>query len=390
MTRTICIPIKRIPAGSILTGRIPTRRIPTNLTGAFLVLSIVLAAGCASTPAITDRRGMVVPGSIAELEPVEIGGMEQWVLIRGVDRSNPVLLWLHGGPGAAHMPVSRGWATELEEHFVVVHWDQRGAGKSNPRDFDESTMTLDRYVQDVHEITSWLRQRLGQDRIYLLGHSWGTELALHVLQERPQDYIAYIGVSQVVNRALAVEIAYRDIVGVEEEGSAPDRHVLRNQGRLRELGPPPYDDHGRYVEFMGIINDHGGSYDIGFTSLAATALRSPEYRTGDYRAWLRGARRGSGPMWEDPAYRDFDARRHVPYLEVPVFFITGGRDLNTPLEAVRRYCDVLDAPRGKELIVFEEAAHTPFFQDEERFVKVLAGIRDRTLPGTPGPGEDPP
>ena len=160
------------------------------------------------------------------------------------------------------MPVSRGWAAELEEHFVVVHWDQRGSGKSNPRDFDKSTMRLDRYVQDVHEITFWLQQRLGQVRIYLLGHSWGTELALHVLQERPGDYIAYIGVSQVVNRALAEEIAYRRIARVvEEEGSDRDRR------KLRELGPPPYRDHGRYVEFMGIVDDHGGSFDLGFASL---------------------------------------------------------------------------------------------------------------------------
>lgn len=353
------------------TTRFLSSRISTTMTGAFLMLSMALVAGCAGTPAITDKHGNAVSGSIAELVAVEIGGMEQWVLVRGTDRTNPVLLWLHGGPGAAQMPVSRAWAAELEEQFVVVHWDQRGAGKSNPRDFDESTMTLDRYVQDVHEVTSWLRQRLGQERIYLLGHSWGTELALHVLQERPGEYIAYIGVSQVVNRALAVEIAYRRIAGVVAEGSARDRR------KLQDLGPPPYDDHRRYVEFMGIINDHGGSYDIGFAQPAVRALQSPEYGPGDYRAWLRGARRGSGPMWEEPAYRDFDARHSAPRLEVPVFFISGGRDLNTPVEAVRRYMEVLDAPQGKELILFEEAAHTPFFHDEERFVKVLVEIRDR-------------
>ncbi|TVR67489.1 MAG: alpha/beta hydrolase [Spirochaetaceae bacterium] len=342
------------------------------VAGALLILS---ATGCATTPAITDERGRALPRSIAELEAVEIGGMEQWVLIRGTDRSNPVLLWLHGGPGAAHMPIAGGWAAELEEHFVVVHWDQRGAGKSNPPDFDESTMRLERYVRDVHEMTAWLQQHLGQERIYLIGHSWGSELALHVLQERPENYVAYVGVAQVVNRELASEIAYRRIGdALEEEGNARDRRRLR---RLQELGPPPYRDHSRYVEFMGIVNDHGGSYDVGFASLAVRATRAPEYRFRDYRAWLRGANRGSGPMWAEPAYRDFDARREVPRLEVPVFFIMGERDLNTPLEAVRSYYEVLDAPRGKELIVFEEAAHTPFFQDEERFVNVLVEIRDR-------------
>lgn len=131
----------------------------------------------ASTPAITDD-GDPVGGSIATLEPVPIGGMEQWLLIRGRHSANPVLLWLHGGPGASEMPVVPHYNRALEEEFVVVHWDQRGAGKSNPRDFDESTMTFERFVQDAHELTRHLKRRFGKKKIYLLGHSWGSHLGL--------------------------------------------------------------------------------------------------------------------------------------------------------------------------------------------------------------------
>ncbi len=339
-------------------------------------LATFSAIGCATTAPFTDSRGMVRPESIAVLEAVEIGGMEQWILIRGTDRSNPVLLWLHGGPGAAHMPVAQGWAEELEEYFLVVHWDQRGAGKSNPPDFDETTMTLERFVQDVHEVTEYLKDRLETEKMYLLGHSWGAELGLHVVQQRPWNYFAYIGVSQVVNRGLGEDIAYSHLTrAIIKEGSP------REKRKLLELGPPPYHEHSRYVSFMSLINNHGGSYDTGFLRLAVEVLRAPEYRIPDYRAWLRGANRGSGPMWNQAEYRNFDARRHVPRLELPVFFIMGARDLNTPLEAVRRYFDVLDAPRGKELIVFDNAAHTPFFQDEQRFVEVLVRIRECPRPG---------
>ena len=342
------------------------QRIMIILCG-FLVISIL---GCASAPPHTDVS--------AVLEAVEIGGMEQWIWIRGVDWSNPVLLWLHGGPGAAHMPVAHRWAAELEEHFVVVHWDQRGAGKSNPRDFDQSTMTIERFVEDLHEMTAYLQHRLHADRLYLVAHSWGTEMALHALHERPANYVAYIGVAQVVNRTLGAEIAYRRLL-LEDTYAGP-RWQRR---KLCNVGAPPYVEHARYGKFMRVIDDHGGSFDVPMRALAVAALRSPAYGWNDLFAWLRGANRGSGPMWDQPEYRDFDARLHVPRLEVPAFFVMGARDLNTPLEAVRLYYQTLDAPMGKELIVFEDAAHTPFFQDERRFVEELVLIKERTWsPGT--------
>jgi hypothetical protein len=118
----------------------------------------------ASTPPITDADGNEVPGSIAVLEKVTPGGLEQWILIRGTNAANPVLLWLHGGPGAAQMPLAHHIDGHLEERFVVVHWDQRGAGKSNHRGFDERTMRVERYVDDARELVEHLRRRLGQCR----------------------------------------------------------------------------------------------------------------------------------------------------------------------------------------------------------------------------------
>ncbi len=99
-------------------------------------------------------------GEVDFIEKVEIGGMYQWIMVNGKSRELPVLLWLHGGPGAAQMPVARYFNHMLEEEFIVVHWDQRGAGKSNPRDFDPGTMTVEQYNDDVHQMTQYLKRRL--------------------------------------------------------------------------------------------------------------------------------------------------------------------------------------------------------------------------------------
>jgi pimeloyl-ACP methyl ester carboxylesterase len=215
--------------------------------------------------------------------------MEQWVLIRGADTTNPVLLRLHGGPGAAEMPLVRRYNGELEEHFVVVAWDQRGAGKSNRRGFDEASMTLEQFLQDAHEHTRHLKARFGQERIYLLGHSWGTQLGIRLAARHPEDYWAWVGLAQLVNQE-----------------------------------------------------------------------------------------RGSGPMWNAPDYRDHDLFRGVPRLDVPAYFFAGRRDFNTPLALVQEYAELLEAPEGKEVVVFEASAHTPFLAEPDRFREAMLRVREET------------
>jgi len=131
--------------------------------------------------------------SIASLEKVSIGGIDQWILVRSYDIANPVLLWLHGDPGSSQMPVSRWFNKELEEEFMVVHWGQRGAGKSNPADFNEDTMSVKQFESDAHELTQYLKQRFNKEKMYLLGHSWGTQFGSKVVFKYPEDYYAYIG-----------------------------------------------------------------------------------------------------------------------------------------------------------------------------------------------------
>lgn len=337
----------------------------------FLMFTLGLfLARPAWTPPIRDEHGAVRSGSIAALESVHIGGMEQWILIRGNDVSNPVLLWLHGGPGAPQMPLARHFNAGLEEEFIVVHWDQRGAGKSNRTDFDEQTMTMQQFIDDTNQLTQFLKQRLGKEKIYLLGHSWGSQLGIKMVQEYPEDYHAYVAVGQVVAPQVGQEIG-RAWLLEEMEAQGHEKELER----LRALGPPSYSDHEQYVTYARMIDAYGGDFDVSMARLLWLALRAPEYRASDVLAALKGMNRGSGPMWDDPAYQSFNAMEDVPELLVPVYFLNGRHDYITPLAATRQYFDQLHAPAGKELSVFEESAHTPFMAEPEAFNRALFEVK---------------
>jgi pimeloyl-ACP methyl ester carboxylesterase len=246
--------IRRVRPGPLAPQTVPVSRCMASSRLPILLLAATATLGClAQTPAIPGPDGQPLPGSVASLESLELGGTDQWVLIRGADTTNPVLLRLHGGPGAAEMPLVRRYNGDLEEHFVVVAWDQRGAGKSNRRGFDEATMTVDQFLRDAHELTQHLKKRFGQERIYLLGHSWGTQLGSRLAARHPEDYWAYVGVSQLVAHERSTKIAH---VWLADRLRAQGRS--RDLVRLEALGPPPYADHGDYVHFIQMLDAQGG------------------------------------------------------------------------------------------------------------------------------------
>ena len=155
-----------------------------------------------ATELVAGLRRIVSAEGVDRLQTVRLGGIDQWISIRGADRRNPILLMIHGGPGYASMPTSwyfqRGW----EEYFTVVNWDQRGAGKTfaaNEQDVVAPTMTIDRMIADADELIIWLRREFGRERIFVLGHSWGSYVGLIIAQRHPEWLHAYIGVAQITD-----------------------------------------------------------------------------------------------------------------------------------------------------------------------------------------------
>lgn len=143
-----------------------------------------------STEPFLDADGEPLPGSIAEKVSVPINGVQQGMVIRGVDSANPVLLWVHGGPGMPDYPLTQQYPTELEDLFTVVWWDQRGAALSYHSDIPPETMTIEQFIDDTHSVTDYLCERFQQDRIYILGHSWGSFIAVQAAARSPERYRA--------------------------------------------------------------------------------------------------------------------------------------------------------------------------------------------------------
>lgn len=330
--------------------------------------------GSGHTAKITDDKGDIILGSIASLEEINLGGMKQSILIRGHDKSNPILLWLHGGPGSSQMPIAYHYDKELEKEFIMVHWDQRGAGKSNPAGFNEETMTYDQFIEDSHQLTEYLKERFDKEKIYLAGHSWGTQMGLELVNRYPEDYYSYVGVSQVVDNKLHNKIAYPWVLEqIKAKGAKKDLK------KLESLGEPPFTDHKKYVKFIQLVDAYGGGFDIDFKELFGISLKAPEYTLRDYWSWIQGSNRGSGTMWKESAYCSFNALKRIPTLNVPVYFFSGEKDYNTPLQAVEKYYQNLNAPKGKRIIVFRESAHTPFLGEPQKFKKELIRVKEETF-----------
>ena len=328
-----------------------------------IFLLLLFASGCTG-----KTEEIPAENAIAELFSTEIGGMQQWTLIRGENKDNPVLLWLHGGPGSAQMPIHHAYTKDLEKEFIVVHWDQRGAGKSNTSEFREETMTLDRFINDTHELTTFLKKRFDQEKIYLLGHSWGTLLGINVVSRYPDDYHAFISVSQVIDPASADSIAWNWLQKkVMESVSQDDMRTFEN------LGNPPFDEHTRFVKFIHMIDAYGGGMDASFIELLWKSLGASEYTVMDYFRWFEGANRGSGSMWEET--RNVNLFSTIDTLQIPVYFFTGTKDYNTPSQLARQYYELLTAPAGKYLVTFNKSAHTPFIAEPRKFNREIVRVK---------------
>lgn len=161
-------------------------------------------------PPLKDVQGNVVQGSISEKVWVEVNGIRQGMFIRGENTQNPVILYLHGGPGTPMLQFITYFEKEerLEKYFTVCYWDQRGSGMTYDRSTSPGTMTVTQMVEDTRAVTEYLKSRFGQNKIYLIGHSWGSYLGVKTIQKYPENYLAYIGIGQVTNQVESERLAY--------------------------------------------------------------------------------------------------------------------------------------------------------------------------------------
>lgn len=343
--------------------------ITVSITGIFVVgvLAVSASQAFAMTPPILGADGNPLPGSIATLETVTLNGSRQWISIRGQDTTKPVLLFLAGGPGGSQLATERFALGGLEKHFVVVNWEQPGAGKSFDA-VDRSSLTPDRYIEDAHSLVVLLKERFEQEKVYLLGESWGSALGIMLVQRYPEDFQAFIGTGQMVAFLETDLMCYQFALDWARERGDTDKVET-----LTQQGPPPYYGPGTalkeaayLMDTFNYMNANPAIADNGFSTWRD--LAAPEYGLYDKLSWFRGVLETLDVVY--PQLWEVDFRQQATRLQVPVYFLIGRHDINAPTIFVEQYYAVLEAPH-KEIVWFEHSGHTPWVSESDRFVQVM-------------------
>jgi pimeloyl-ACP methyl ester carboxylesterase len=310
--------------------------------------------------------GEPLPGTIAESATMRLGGLDQWVMIRGENVSNPPLILLHGGPGMPESPFFRCFNAPLESAFTVVYWDQRGAGKSFDRCIPRSTMTVEQFVADLDELVDEVRTRLGKTKVMMLGHSWGSALGPLYAARFPEKVALYVGAAQIGDWAAGEKLSYAfALAEAERQGN---RKMLE---KLYAIGPPPHSTNSLFIERTCVVRLEGKMRAGQLWKVGRTALASGESSFLDFVRTMRGFRFSLDAMW--PEVSRLNLHQLVPALRMPVVFLLGRKDHWVPPETSVAYFDALTAP-SKKLVWFEESSHEMFADESAKFNAVMTEL----------------
>jgi pimeloyl-ACP methyl ester carboxylesterase len=310
-----------------------------------------------ATKIVAEMRRIVTSAGIERLEKVRIGGIDQWISVRGFDRRNPILLYLHGGPGFPAMPTSwfyqRGW----EEYFTVVQWDQRGAGKTylaNDPKVVGPTLTPQRMIADAEEMIGWLRREFDKKKIFVLGHSWGSYLGLEIARRHPQWLHAYIGMGQITDSMESERRGWH--FAMDQARRANNEQAVRElqsiAGYAQGDRPLQWKDVELQRKWLGFYGGavHGRKrFDH---EIVGTAL-APEYSDADVQSIWVASDFSEEHLLPTVLTTDF---RSVTRLECPMILFNGRHDYNVSASVAAQWFERLQAP-SKTLVWFERSAH---------------------------------
>jgi pimeloyl-ACP methyl ester carboxylesterase len=340
----------------------------------FVLLAAIVSASqwMAYTPPILGEDGKPIPNSITSLEKIRLGGVDQWLIIRGQDVNKPVLLFLSGGPGASEAARVLRFNSELEKHFVVVIWEQRGCGKSYPSLNPKSALTIDQYVADIVELTEMLSNRFDERKIYLVGHSWGAIIGLRAAQAHPNLFHAYVGTAQMVDVLETDQVIYEMVMEHSRQaGDTKFVQTLEAQGEPPYLGKSPIQPYSTLFGREYAIYEAPNIKDPEYRrdgDILMLMLKQPEYGWLDRLYYLLGLMNTFNVVY--PQLQEMDFRLDAFRLDLPVYLMLGRHDMNNPYQIPEEYFNLLEAP-SKQLYFFEDSGHGMIWEEADKFHNLM-------------------
>jgi pimeloyl-ACP methyl ester carboxylesterase len=320
---------------------------------------------------------------IDTLEPVQIGGITQWIRIRGTNASNPVLLLMQHGPGLPIINEARRFERllKLKKDFTVVYWDQRGTGLSSPSlrtNSNQIEISASRMVDDTVSLLEQLRDRFDR-KTFIAGFSFGATFAAQAAVLRPDLVAALVATGMDIDIPSADHHIYGFVLS-----TARQRGNQRAIRQLEKIGPPPHLDAKQFSTRARWAANFGGvtanaNYNTLLRALLSSLLRSPDYSVADVIRTVRGINTTLAALL--PQLATTDLVRTIPRLEVPIVMAQGRLDQVAPGQAAQRFYDSLTAP-GKQLVWFENSAHTPQYDEPAKFRDLLTSVRASHLANT--------
>lgn len=320
-----------------------------------------------------DEKGNELKNSVSEKIFITINGVEQGMFIRGRDSRNPVLLLIHGGPGMPYYGLINTYpnATDIENDFTVCYWEQRGAGLSYIPGMSPETINVEQLVSDTVEVSNYLRDRFGQEKIYLMGHSWGTFIGIQAAAQSPQLYHAYIGIAQISNDKESEMLAY--------EYMLEQYKILRNNEIVKKLEEVSISEEGlvSYPDLslrdaamhrLGIGTTHNMNSVV--TGVFLPIMQSQSYTLSEkINIWRAKAfLSNSTNLFEELYSTDLTVK--ISQVEIPVYFLSGIYDYTVSYKLSKDYFENLQAP-VKGFYTFEQSAHSPLFEEPKKFLQIL-------------------
>jgi len=320
---------------------------------------------------ITDSNGRTIPGSISVIEKIKLGGQEQYLIIRGQDRNKPVMLFLHGGPGSPEFTFMKKTNRAIEKDFVMVYWEQRGAGKSYSKDIPAESMNLPQFISDTRELSILLAKRFKKDKIYLMGHSWGSFLGILTAYQYPDLYYAYFGIGQVCSQYKGEKKSFE---WVKEQ--ARKQNNTKAIESLSKLTFPDslagMDIWYKYVMTeRNYVSQFGGGITHEMTSmlpLVKIVLNAKEYTLSDKMNFMKASKYSLNHLW--PSVIQKNLFNDIDSMRIPVYIFQGRYDNQTPYPIAKEFFNHLKA-RKKEFFTFENSAHSPVMEEVSKFNSIV-------------------